>query len=188
MTYALRWNCKIKPPAACTRVLCLQEFIGGKNVHTEDVFSSENSSASTGKKEVWCISKACFQGKKEENTYTQKSLQGGFWDPFVQHWCIELGLLNSEGEKVSGSSFGSCWLLGRAEFSDPTPFVMTAFSVPRFSPKVQAYGFQTTVFSKWCFSDSSPRLATEEDPPERQSKPENTSVLKHFGAFCPCRS
>ena len=44
-----------------------------------------------------------------------------------------------------------------------------------------------TVFSKRCFSDSSPGLATEENP-LRTRMPENTSALKHFGAFCRCRS
>ena len=33
-------------------------------------------------KEVWCVyQKACFQGKKKENTYTPKSLRGGCWGP-----------------------------------------------------------------------------------------------------------
>ena len=49
----------------------------GKNVYTKGVFSSENSSASTGKKEVWCIPKSLFsREKKERKTYTPKSLQG----------------------------------------------------------------------------------------------------------------
>ena len=72
---------------------------------TKGVFSSENSSASTGKKEVRCIPKACFQGKRKggkergEKTCTPKifpvcvcvCVWGG--DLFAQHWCIDFGLL-----------------------------------------------------------------------------------------------
>ena len=53
----------------------LQKF-GGKKVFTKGVFGSENWSTSTSKKEVCVCRKACFQGKKKENTYTPKSLQG----------------------------------------------------------------------------------------------------------------
>ena len=49
---------------------------GGEKVCTKGVFSSENSSASTGRKKFGVYQKACFQGKKKENTYTPKRLQG----------------------------------------------------------------------------------------------------------------
>ena len=56
--------------------------IGGIKIYTKGVFSSENSSASTGKKEVWCIpKKLVFKGKRKENTYTPKSLQGACGGP-----------------------------------------------------------------------------------------------------------
>ena len=57
----------------------------GKNVYTKGVLSSENSSASTSKREVWCIpkrlhSKGKRKKKKEREIYiyiyTPKSLQG----------------------------------------------------------------------------------------------------------------
>ena len=51
-------------------------LFGGKKVYTKGVFSSENSSASTGKKRFGVYQKACFQGKRKEITYTPKSLQG----------------------------------------------------------------------------------------------------------------
>ena len=50
--------------------------IGGEKVYTKVVFSSENSSSSTGKREVWCIPKSLFSREKKENTYTPKRLQG----------------------------------------------------------------------------------------------------------------
>ena len=45
----------------------------GKNVYTKGVFSSENQSASTGKKQVWCITKKLvFKGKEGNNIYTKE--------------------------------------------------------------------------------------------------------------------
>ena len=41
-----------------------EPIFGGKKVYTKGVFSSENSSASTGKKEVWCIPKSLFSREK----------------------------------------------------------------------------------------------------------------------------
>ena len=68
----------LKGSLECPKSLnCLQSLeIGGKKFFTKGVFSSENSSASTGKREVWCIPKSLFSREKEENTYTPKSLQG----------------------------------------------------------------------------------------------------------------
>ena len=45
-------------------------------VHTKGVFSSENSTVSTGKKEVWCLLKSLFSREKKEKTHTPKSLPG----------------------------------------------------------------------------------------------------------------
>ena len=59
----------------------------------------------------------------------------------------------------------------------------------RTSPDRETPPFSGAWFSKWCFSDSSPRLATEENPFKgRKNAWKNTNVLKHFGAFYPCRS
>ena len=76
----------------------LQYFshFGGKEVYTKGVFSSENSSASTGKKEVWCMPKSLFSRGHEGvyiYIYTPKSLQGVVGDPFAQYWCIDPILL-----------------------------------------------------------------------------------------------
>ena len=57
-------------------MLTFEINFGGKKVYIKGVFSSENSSASTGKKRFGVYPKACFQGKKKENTYTPKRLQG----------------------------------------------------------------------------------------------------------------
>ena len=77
----------------CQKLSVENRSFGGKKVYTKGVFSSENSSASTGKKEVWCIPKSLFSREKEGNTYTPKSLQGVCGDPFAQYWCVDFGLL-----------------------------------------------------------------------------------------------
>ena len=70
---------------------------GSKNrrekAYTKGVFSSENSSASTGKTEVWCIPKSLFSREKKEKTYTPKSLPGVCGGPLRRVWCIDFGLL-----------------------------------------------------------------------------------------------
>ena len=66
--------------AAASLCACI-ESSEGKKVYTKGVFSSENASASTGNKEVWCIPKSSFSREKKENTYTPKSLQGVFGGP-----------------------------------------------------------------------------------------------------------
>ena len=43
---------------------CYLPKIGVKKVYTKGVFSSENSSASTGKIEAWCIPKTLFRDRK----------------------------------------------------------------------------------------------------------------------------
>ena len=49
---------------------------GGKKVYTKGVFSSENLSASTGKKEVWCIPKSLFsRDKGGKYIYTKEPLR-----------------------------------------------------------------------------------------------------------------
>ena len=66
----------------------------GKKEHTKGVFSSENSSASTGKKEVWFIPKSLFSREKERKIHIHQRVFTVFvGDPFAQHWCIDLGLL-----------------------------------------------------------------------------------------------
>ena len=63
---------------------------GGEKVSTKGVFSSENSSTSTGRKEVWYIPKSLFQGeKKETHIYTKEpsnpfALVYRFW-PRILH-------------------------------------------------------------------------------------------------------
>ena len=48
------------------------------------------------KKRFGVYHKACFQGKKKENTYTRQSASQVFvGDPFAQYWCIDFGLLYS---------------------------------------------------------------------------------------------
>ena len=79
----------------------------GKKVYTKGVFSSENSSASTGKKEAWCMPKSLFwreNFKRREKTYTPKSLPGVCGGHlFAQHWCINFGLLkHKKSWKKSG--------------------------------------------------------------------------------------
>ena len=69
-------------------------IIGGKKVYTKGVFSSENSSASTGKREVWCIPKSLFSREKGRKMHIRQSAFKVFvGDPFAQYWCIDLGLL-----------------------------------------------------------------------------------------------
>ena len=50
--------------------------------NTPKVFSALRTRVSQqAKKRFGVYQKACFQGKKKENTYTPKSLQGGCWGP-----------------------------------------------------------------------------------------------------------
>ena len=69
---------------------------GGENVYTKGVSSSETSSASTGKEEVWYIPKSLFsgekKGKKKKHVH-QRAFQACVGDLFAQHWCIDFGLL-----------------------------------------------------------------------------------------------
>ena len=59
------------------------------------VFSSENLSASTGKKQVWCIPKMLvFKGKRRKINIHQRGFKVFVGDPFAQYWCIDFGLLN----------------------------------------------------------------------------------------------
>ena len=78
--------------------LILGERIGGKKVYTEGVFSSENLSAPTGKKQVWCIGlvytkKPVFKGKRRKIHIHQRDFKVFAGDLFAQHWCIDFGLL-----------------------------------------------------------------------------------------------
>ena len=73
-----------------------EKFRREKTVYTKGVFSSENSSASTGKKRGLVYTKKPVSREKKENTYTPKSLQGvcggplraalvyRFWPPTVR--------------------------------------------------------------------------------------------------------
>ena len=56
-------------------ILCTRRMLGGKK-KPKGVFSSENTNASTGKKEVWCIPKSLLSREKKGKTYTPKSLPG----------------------------------------------------------------------------------------------------------------
>ena len=78
------------------------QVIGGSKVYTKGVFSSENSSASTSKKEVWCIPKSLFSREKKENTYTAKSLQGGRWGPLRAVLLYRLWPLKVRGPRAQG--------------------------------------------------------------------------------------
>ena len=66
-------------------------------VYTKGVFRSENSSASTGKKQVWCIPKSLFSrektGQRRKIHIHQRGFQVFVGDPFAQNWCIDFGLL-----------------------------------------------------------------------------------------------
>ena len=73
-------------------LLCVCMCSEGKSIH-QGVFSSGNSSASTGNSRGLVYQKACFQGKKEENTYTPRASKLFVGNPFAQCWCIDLGLL-----------------------------------------------------------------------------------------------
>ena len=55
---------------------------GGKKVYTKAVFSSYNSSASTGKKQVWCKPKTLFSGEKEAKyIYTKEASRCSWGTP-----------------------------------------------------------------------------------------------------------
>ena len=70
--------------------------IGGKKAYTKGVFSSENASASIGKKKRFGVyHKACFHGKKRRIIHIhQRAFKVFVGDPFAQHWCIDFGLLS----------------------------------------------------------------------------------------------
>ena len=67
--------------------------------YTPKVFSALKTQVpQQAKKRFGVYQKACFQGKKKENTYTPKSLQGGFWGPLraalvYRFWPPKLGAL-----------------------------------------------------------------------------------------------
>ena len=66
-----------RPPGHQCEMNSNPHLIGGKKVYTKGVFSSENSKClNRQEKRFGVYQKACFQGKKKENTYTPKSLQG----------------------------------------------------------------------------------------------------------------
>ena len=83
-----------------------------EKVYTKSGFSSENSSASTGKKEVWCIPKSLFSREKKGKTHIrQRASQVFVGDLFAEHWCIDFGLLNPEGKKPHYIAKPVCLLL-----------------------------------------------------------------------------
>ena len=57
----------------------MSKGFGGKKVYTKGVFSSENSSATTGKKEVWCIPKTLFSREKEGKYVYTKAPSRCLW-------------------------------------------------------------------------------------------------------------
>ena len=68
-------------------------FIGFLLSPTKGVFSSESSSASTGKKRFGVYQKACFQRKGRKTHIHQRAFKVVVGDPFAQYWCIELPFL-----------------------------------------------------------------------------------------------
>ena len=67
-----------------------------KKVYTKGVYSSENSSESASKKQVWCIPKSLFSRGKDGNYMDTKEASRCFvGDPFAQYWCIDFGLLSN---------------------------------------------------------------------------------------------
>ena len=67
-----------------------------KSIHN-GVLSSENSSASSGKKRGLVYTKnACFQGKEGKKHIHQRASQLFVGDLFAKHWCIDFGLLSTE--------------------------------------------------------------------------------------------
>ena len=61
--------------------------------YTPKVFSAVKTQVlQQAKKGLVYTKKLVFKGKKKENTYTPKRLQG-VCDPFAQYWCIDVGLL-----------------------------------------------------------------------------------------------
>ena len=67
---------------------------GGKKVYTKGVFSSENSSASTGKRRGLVYTKELvFKGKRRKIHIHQRAFKVFMGDSFTQYWCIDFGLL-----------------------------------------------------------------------------------------------
>ena len=80
--------------AAGEALLENQANFGGKKVYTKGVFSSENSSASTGKKKgLVYTKKLVFKGKRRKIHIHQRAFKVVVGDPFAQYWCIDFGLL-----------------------------------------------------------------------------------------------
>ena len=66
----------------------------GKQVYTKGAFSSENSSATTGKKRGLVYTKnLVFKGKRRKIRIHQSAFKVSVGDPFAQYWCIDFGLL-----------------------------------------------------------------------------------------------
>ena len=92
-------DCKLGLPCTvmCASPLCLL-LLEAKNVYTKGVFSTENASASTGRKEVWCIPKSLFslvfKGKRRKIHIHQRAFKVFVGNPFAQCWCIDFGLLS----------------------------------------------------------------------------------------------
>ena len=76
-----------------------------KGIHHKGVFSSENSSASTGKKEVWCIPKSLFSREKEGKYIYTKEPSRCLWG--TQYWCIDFGLLKKDLESLVAQCSGT---------------------------------------------------------------------------------
>ena len=71
-----------------------QFIFGGKKVYTKGVFSSESSSASTGKKRgLVYTKKLVFKGERRKIHIHQRAFTVVVGDPFARYWCIDFGLL-----------------------------------------------------------------------------------------------
>ena len=76
----------VKRPGVLSKVQMLTLVLGvgvfsllGKKVYTKGVFSSENSSASTGKKGVLVYTKSLFSREKEGKYIYTKEASRGLW-------------------------------------------------------------------------------------------------------------
>ena len=80
----------------------------GKKVCTKGVFELSDSALKTqvpqqAKKRFGVYQKACFQGKRKENTHIHQRSFKVVGDPFAQYWCLDFGLLKSEKLEKAGT-------------------------------------------------------------------------------------
>ena len=114
--------------------------------YTPKVFSALKTQVpQQAKKRFGVYQKACFQGKKKENTYTPKSLQGGCGGPLRAALVYRLffGLLNEVRQQMMWPVFlqigltpkGSCSPGGRSRhLLDSPPLLRTPSENPSQNP------------------------------------------------------